>query len=88
MAKSKRVYDSEIVPDPVLKLWVCTDHDKLQNEAKVASVIVAYDKERAVELLNEALEKCGLRGHNMWRYRLEEMPLDRAYAEILNDGDY
>jgi hypothetical protein len=88
MSLSKRVYegDSELPAD--LKLYVCTDHDKHQNEAKVSSVVLAYNEERAIELLDRALISAGLRPKSMWRYRLQSMPLDRAYAEVLNDGDY
>jgi hypothetical protein len=88
MSLSKRVYEEGSEPPADLKLYVCTDHDKHQTEAKVSSVVLAYSEERAIELLDEALIKAGLRPKGMWRYRLQSMPLDRAYAEVLNDGDY
>jgi hypothetical protein len=88
MALSKRVYEDASDVSPQLKLWVCTDHDKHQIEAKVSSVVLAYSEERAIELLDKALITCGLRPKSMWRYRLEALPMDKAFAEILNDGDY
>jgi hypothetical protein len=74
-------------PEP-LKLYVCTDHDKHQLEAKVASLMWAQNEEQARELLNTALEREGLRGYKMWRYRLELLDLSKPFADILNDGDY
>lgn len=88
MAKSQRIEDTAPAPPAQLQLFVCTDHDKHQQEAKVASVVMAFSEARAIELLDEALIAAGLRPRAMWRYRIEAMPLDHAYAEILNDGDY
>ncbi len=88
MAASKRVYDSEDPPEAVLELYVCTDHDKHQIQAKVAAVVMAFSAVQAEKLLDAALVRAGLRPKAMWRYRIQKLSMDRAFAEILNDGDY
>ena len=89
MAKSKRVDEIPEQPeDRKLRLFVCTDHDKHQPEAHVSSVVLALDERRAVLFLDAALVKAGLRPRSMWRYRIDENPLDKELAEVLNDGDY
>ncbi len=87
MAERNRVTTDEI-PEQTMKIWVCTDHDKAQNEAKVASIVLAYNKDQAKKLLDAALLSAGLRGYDMWRYRLSEIDQSRPMAEVLNDGDY
>jgi len=71
-----------------MKLYVCTDHDKHQTEAKCASIVLAQNEEQARALLDTTLEREGLRGYKMWRYRFEELDCSKPFADILNDGDY
>lgn len=89
MARSKRVIDVSPPDRPMpLKIFVCTDHDRHENEAKVASLVLARDVEEARPLLDKALTASGLRPYAHYRYQLHEIPADRPLAEILNDGDY
>ena len=88
MPESRRVIGEASQDPESLKLFVCTDHDKHEIEAKCASIIWAQNEDHAKLLLDEALKKEGLRPYAMWRYRLERMDLTRPFADVLNDGDY
>ena len=89
MAARNRIQSDDMEPQiKSMRLYICTDHDKHQQEAQASSYVLAYDEERAKELLDKSLIKTGLRPYAMWRYRLTEIPLDREMAEVLTDGDY
>jgi len=68
-----------------MRVWTCTDHDG-HNPVGTASVVVAFNKEDAMEWLRFALNEQGLDGDR--GFTLKELNLDKAGATVLRDGDY
>lgn len=89
MAARNRVYDENMEATPLkLRIFVSTDHDRHMEHRKRSSVVLARDEIHARELLDAALIREGLRPYKMWRYQMQEIPTNRPFAEVLNDGDY
>lgn len=70
-----------------MKLFTCTDHAH-HYPVGVSSVVVAEDSRQARLLLNKELKAHGLTISKKDRYTLNEVPLDKAKAIVLQNGDY
>ena len=70
-----------------LKVFTCNNHDTFYPVGG-ASIVVAYSREQARELLDEKLVGQGLKGSNDKPYTLYEVDLSIIGAEILANGDY
>lgn len=70
-----------------MKVYTCTYHDG-HYPVGVASVIVANNLTEAHDLLDDELEKFGLKPWIESNYRLWAVDLTKPNAEILNDGNY
>lgn len=70
-----------------LKIFTCVDHDAIMPTG-VASIIIAYDKEQAKNLLDKELHNKGLSTYEQQPYTLQDLEIGEPYAVILCDGDY
>lgn len=70
-----------------MKAYYCIDHDN-HYPVGAASVVVAEDANHAIELLDAALVKDGLKPYDQHEYTLVEIEMSTPHAVILVNGDY
>ncbi len=70
-----------------MKFYTVTDHDGHWPVGQ-ASIVFAENEDHGIALLNEQLEKQGLKTWKDKQFTLNELPTDIPYALILVNGEY